>query len=362
MGSRKVSVAARKRPARGSAKGGRGGRSGGGGRRSPLRVVMVPYLVDLFQSMVVSPTDAALWAAVLGALLVTLVGFAAPLFWGFALFEHFRLQYVVSALVLAAAALATRRPFHAIVAGVVVLFNLAAIAPLWLQPELPEHHGAPLEVLELNVQQDNPDHARVAKLLAASDADVVGLIEVDRLWLRDLAPALTKWPYRLEQPHEKDKFGMALYSKRPFRFRVARTFGEWPVAITATIAMDDAPVTLALIHPPPAVRGESAALQRKFYEALAKERPSLGEHVVVFGDFNAAPWSYALRHLRSVTGLNDQRRGFDLGLSWPAKLVPWRIPIDQVLVSPRVVVLSRHVGDAVGSDHFPVTTEVALVK
>jgi endonuclease/exonuclease/phosphatase (EEP) superfamily protein YafD len=174
--------------------------------------------------------------------------------------------------------------------------------------------------------------------------------------------ALVKWPYRLDQHHDRDKFGMALFSKRPYQFREATTFGSSTVAITARIEMDGAPVTLVLIHPPPALRGETARLQREFYEGLARKRADLGAHVIVFGDFNATPWSYALQRLRGRTGLNDQRRGFDLGTSWPAKLVPWRIPIDQVLVSPRIVVTARHVGDAVGSDHFPVTTEVALVK
>jgi endonuclease/exonuclease/phosphatase (EEP) superfamily protein YafD len=307
-------------------------------------------------------TSALLWAGGGAGLFVTLVGWLAPFFWGFALFEHFRILYAAGALLLAAVAAYLRRPFQGILAAFVVLVNVAAIAPAWLQPELPAHYGAPLKLLELNVMQDNGDHARVAKLLAASDADVVGLLEVDSKWLRDLAPALARWPYRLPQPHDRDKFGMALYSKRPFKFREATTFGTWPVAITATIEMDGTPVTLVLIHPPPALGSEHARQQREFYDALATKRPSLSLDVVVFGDFNATPWSYALRRLRDRAGLVYQRRGFSLGTSWPAKLVPWRIPIDQVLVSPRIVVLSRDVGDAVGSDHFPVTTEVALVK
>ena len=62
MGSRKVSVAARKRPARGGARGAK--RAGG----RPLRIVVVPYLVDLVRAMVATPADAALWAAALAAL------------------------------------------------------------------------------------------------------------------------------------------------------------------------------------------------------------------------------------------------------------------------------------------------------
>jgi hypothetical protein len=45
--------------------------------------------------------DGALWAAAGGTAFATLIGWAAPLWWGFALFEHFRLQYAVGAVAIA---------------------------------------------------------------------------------------------------------------------------------------------------------------------------------------------------------------------------------------------------------------------
>jgi endonuclease/exonuclease/phosphatase (EEP) superfamily protein YafD len=303
------------------------------------------------------------WTGAGLGLATTLIGWLSFAWWVFGLFEHFRVQIAVASVLVAVVA-ALRRSFApAALAALAVTLNLVAIAPAWMTPELPAHHGDPLKVVVLNVMQDNPDHARVARFLAESDADIVGLLEVDSAWLRDLAPTMARWKYQQPHPRNEDKFGLALYSKRPFQFREVRTFGvPWPPAITARIVVDGAPVTFVLVHPPPPVSAKMAEAQRASLDALADARASLGEHVVVMGDLNATPWSYALRRLRKRTGLADSRRGFGLEPSWPSSNPVLRIPIDQVLVSPRIVVLGREVGPAVGSDHFPVIARLALVR
>ena len=315
------------------------------------------------RSLVAGLTDKALWSAAGGALFFTLIGWGARFSWVLALFEHFRVQLAAGALLVAIGAAVAKRLGPAALAGLAVVVNLAVVLPVYLAGESATHHSAPLGLLVLNVQQDNADHARVARYLAASDADVIGLLEVDSAWLRDLAPTLARYPYRLPQPHDKDKFGLALYSRRPFLFREVRTFGvPWPPSIVARIDVDGVPVTFVLAHPPPALRGETAAIQRGFFEALAEKRSSLGEHLVVMGDLNATPWSYALRHLLDRTGLRDSRRGFGLQPSWPAANPFLRLPIDHLLVSPRIAVLARAIGPAVGSDHFPLLATIAYVR
>ncbi len=305
----------------------------------------------------------ALWGGASVGLLVTLLGWLSRWSWQLGLLEHFRVQIAVAALLVTVAAAVARRLGPAALAALAVMLNVAAIAPTWFSPERPTHHGEPLSLLVLNVQEDNRDHARVARFLAGSDADIVGLLEMDSRWVHDLEPTMAAWPYRMPQPHDKDKFGLALYSRRPFRFREVRTFGvSLTPAIVATIEMDGAPVTLVLVHPAPPVSSQMAEVQRRFLDALADARPTLGEHVVVMGDMNATPWSYPLRRLRARTGLADSRRGFGLETSWPTATAALRIPIDHVLVSPRIVVLERAVGPAVGSDHFPVQAQIALVR
>jgi endonuclease/exonuclease/phosphatase (EEP) superfamily protein YafD len=302
------------------------------------------------------------WSAAGGVLAPTLLGWLGAWVWWLGLLEHFRVQLAVAALAVTLVAALVRRFLPAAAASLALVLNLAAIAPTWISVEAPAHQSKPLRLLVLNVQQDGRDHARVARWLAKSDADVIGLLEVDRPWLRDLAPALAPWKYRLEQPHANDKFGLALYSRRPFVFREVRTFGvPWPPAIVARLEMDGVPVTLVLVHPPPPVTGELAAVQRRFLDALADARPSLGEHVVVMGDFNATPWSHALRRLRARTGLVDPR-GFGLFASWPTGNPLLGIPIDHVLLSKRLYARSRERGPDVGSDHFPLLAEIALVR
>jgi endonuclease/exonuclease/phosphatase (EEP) superfamily protein YafD len=117
-----------------------------------------------------------------------------------------------------------------------------------------------------------------------------------------------------------------------------------------------------LVHPLPPVRATWASAHARFFAALERARASFGEDVVIMGDLNATPWSYALRTLLDRTGLRDSRRGFGLGASWPTWSPFVRIPIDQLLLGGRVEVLAREVGPELGSDHFPLRATVALAR
>ena len=80
------------------------------------------------------------------------------------------------------------------------------------------------------------------------------------------------------------------------------------------------------------------------------------------GDFNATPWSFPFRRLLSSTDLSNSARGYGLDLSYPANgnlLV--RVPIDHLLFSGGLAVVDRRLGPAMGSDHFPLTVDLALV-
>jgi endonuclease/exonuclease/phosphatase (EEP) superfamily protein YafD len=82
---------------------------------------------------------------------------------------------------------------------------------------------------------------------------------------------------------------------------------------------------------------------------------------IVVGDFNATPWSYPFRRLISSTDLSNSARGFGLDLSYPADGNPLiRVPIDHLLFSDGLAVVDRRLGPAMGSDHFPLTVDLAL--
>ena len=81
---------------------------------------------------------------------------------------------------------------------------------------------------------------------------------------------------------------------------------------------------------------------------------------MVLGDLNATAWCYAFRRFLRETGLKDSARGWGYQATWPTGFLPLRIPIDHCLLSPDLKVLNRRIGPNVGSDHFPLTVELAL--
>ncbi len=279
--------------------------------------------------------------------------------WPLVLLEHFRFQYVcVGVLVVAVcAALRMRGWFDA--ALIATLVNT-----LWLVPDLSRDarplpaNGHPLRVLMLNVHTSSTSFDAVGRLIEDVKPDLVGLVEVDKRWLTSLAPALARFPHRIEQPRD-DNFGIALYSSLPMSGAVEQ-LGSLLPTIVATIDIAGTTLAVVVTHPIPPVRPESYDLQRTQLAAVATRAHSLGSLAIVVGDLNATPWSRPFRELVDASGLCDSRAGFGLQASFPAGSTLLRIPIDHALVSCAIGVRSRLIERDVGSDHLPVVVDLVV--
>ncbi len=296
---------------------------------------------------------------VVGAAVGSLLGFAGSAWWVFDLASHFRAQYFV-ALVLGAL-LATIARRYVLLAGalVFVLINAWLVLPS-LAPRPRPADGDRLRVLFVNVHTGNRDTYRVARLIRRTDADVVGLMEVNRRWKKALAPALVPYPHRLEQPRE-DNFGIGLYSRVPWTDARVELYGDANVpSVRARIRLPRSEVTLLLTHPLPPISARYAKQRRLQLEAIYADRAQLPDPLVVFGDLNASPWSRDFRWFRQRMRLADTRRGFGVQRTWPAGSWLLRIPIDHCLVTPTIGVRSRRLGPNIGSDHLPVIVDLMV--
>lgn len=278
--------------------------------------------------------------------------------WPFVLFEHFRFQYVWGgALVVAAcAALRIRGWFDA--ALIATLVNA-----LWLTPDLtrarpPLPTGTPLRVLLLNVHTASTGFADVRELITETNADVIGLVEVDDRWLSALAPALASYPHRIEEPRP-DNFGIALYARRPMTGAAEKVGSQVPTAV-ATLDVAGAPLGIILTHPIPPVSTAALAEQLAQLDAVAARVRTIASPVIAMGDLNATPWSRPFRDFVAATGLCDSRAGFGLQASFPAATAILRIPIDHLLASCSIGVRSRTIERDVGSDHLPVVVDLVV--
>jgi endonuclease/exonuclease/phosphatase (EEP) superfamily protein YafD len=267
------------------------------------------------------------------------------------LLTFFRVQYAALLLLAAVVALSVRLPRVALAALLLVGVNAAVVGPTWVSPRT--EAGTPsgsLTLLLINLESGNTQHADVSRLIAESDPDVVGLVELTPRWAGALAPALRRFPSRRLETQD-GAYGIGLYSKPSFREATVEHFAGDPApSVVARFDLGASPFTLVLTHVHTPFAGD---VHRRQLEALADARQSLGERVAICGDFNAVPWSSSFRRLATAADLTDSHRGHWLEGSWPSWASLLRVPLDNCLVSDGVTVLEREQGSDVGSDHFP---------
>ncbi len=215
-------------------------------------------------------------------------------------------------------------------------------------------------MLLLNVETQNRKYAAVRQLIADVQPDVIGLVEVDRRWLTELAPSLVAYRGQLTESRE-DNFGVALFTRDEVDGSIEPIGGSLP-SVVATVVHGGARFSVIVTHPLPPISAAAASALDAHFAAIATRVHALGAPIVVMGDFNTTPWSRVFVRFLDSTGLCDSRAGFGLQASWPAGFAPLRIPIDHVVASCSIGVQERRVERAVGSDHLPVVVELMVPR
>ena len=277
------------------------------------------------------------------------------------LFSHFRLQYLLSSLLLALIFLVLRRRTHGALMLAVTLLNAWFVAPWYLGQEQDVAAGAPrIKLLHANVLTDNESHSELLDLIASEDPDLVFVQELTPEWSQTLAALHADYPYRRTEPRD-DSFGIAVYSR--IRLDSVQLIRSPPLdlpTLRVHASINGTALTLISTHPIP-------PMGRYLYAARNEQLVSIAETVmagdgptVLLGDLNISMWSHHYRQLERVTGLRNSRHGFGIHPTWPTFLPIALIPIDHCLVSPGVRVLDMKTGPGIGSDHLPLIVTLAI--
>lgn len=292
--------------------------------------------------------------------LATLAGFFGGSWWVLDLLAGFRHQLAAGLILCSLVAVLAKWKKTAAVMSLLAVVNLALIVPLFLGPSRPA--SGELRVLSFNILGSNRHFGEVIDFIRASDADVVVLHEVTRRWedaIEEASVAFDDWEYEVTAARGGgDLFGSLVLA--PIG-TVVESFGFGvtdPRSIE--ILLPDGVAVLAVhpLSPSTEFRAEQNDRQLQFAADWAADQQG---PTIVVGDFNATPWSYAFRRLISSAHLANSGRGFGLELSYPADANPLlRVPIDHLLYSDELAVVDRRLGPALGSDHFPLTVDLAL--
>lgn len=301
--------------------------------------------------------DPLVRVAAVAVLAATLLALAARLWWGFELFTHFRVHYVVAQLALVAALAGLRRRRFAALVALAVAPNVWPLLP-YVPPATPTAvaSDARITLMAVNVEWRNRSSERLLEMIRAESPDAVIVVELTEPWSERLAPLFAEYPHRILIP-DSGAFGIALLSRLPLRN--ARPFHlESTAAIDATIVAPTGELRVIGVHLRPPTRADFAAERARQLDALARLVSEGEGPVAVSGDFNLTPYSPYFSDLLRATDLRDSRTAAGPGFTWPSFLPALGIPIDHCLVSTDVGVAAFRRLPAFGSDHYPIVVEL----
>lgn len=297
--------------------------------------------------------------------LVTLAVLAARLWWPFDLLSHFRLQYVIVALVLLVVALAVGARPAAAVLAVVVIVHGWAVRDLWLPPTAsPLSGGVPVSIISINVLSANQRPEAVGAFIHDRRPDIAVLVDAQgERWRETLARLAAVFPHAAPDHWREATSPVVILSRFPIRFdRLAPQVADRPPFLLTTMDIAGREVTVTGVHPtsPDAFNGAESRARNRQLDMLADALGRSDAPAIVAGDFNTSLWSPHARDLLRATGLRAAAAGFGWHATWPHRPRYVRVPIDHVLVRGPIGVRGFRRGPAVGSDHLPILADLVV--
>lgn len=240
--------------------------------------------------------------------------------------------------------------------------------PLWpkeVGAVPPGDEGRRLRLLAANVEMENRDASALLRLVDRCMPDLVVTMESDQWWEAQLSSLEEHFPHSVKVPLD-NRYGMHLYSRlelnNPERqFLVEK---DIPSIHTQVILRNGQAVQLHLLHPAPPSPTENTEASERDAEIIvvARRLSPEGAPTIVAGDFNDIPWSRTARLFCKISGLRDPRVGRGLFNTFHARIPILRWPLDHLYHSAHFGVATLQRLPSIGSDHFPLLAELALVS
>jgi len=284
----------------------------------------------------------------------------------FELTTHFRLQYILGALLCTIVLTAFQSWKFVPIAIFCAALNLVYVVPYYrdyrakAQPAKTQPKQS-LRLLQANVLKVNKNYNAVLEVVHKTKADVVVLQEFTHDWNTQTKSLEQEYPYFVSESRPSGS-GMAVFSRYPFEETRTLILDESThVAILARVSFNGNPISVLALHPTtPITALKFKNRNRQFREAAALMKDISGTKLII-GDLNITMWSPYFVDLISSSSLRDARLGFGLRTSWPNPLPSFlRLPIDHCLVGNDVQVDNIQTGESIGSDHRPLIIDLSL--
>jgi endonuclease/exonuclease/phosphatase (EEP) superfamily protein YafD len=127
-------------------------------------------------------------------------------------------------------------------------------------------------------------------------------------------------------------------------------------AVTARFVVGGQELPITAVH---LDRPWPQGAQERYLGVLNDAVATVGRRGIVAGDFNSAPWTFAMRRMAEAGELS---LASGITGTWPADRLPHplRLPLDQVYIGPCMTRDSVQHGPQLGSDHLPIVTDIIV--
>jgi endonuclease/exonuclease/phosphatase (EEP) superfamily protein YafD len=288
-----------------------------------------------------------------------LAGRLGHLYAAFDVFAQFGAQFL---MMFAGFAVATLVPRYKALVGMVLTLSMLLGFGVW--PHLVSR-GSPqpveallageklLRVAHFNTFANNLDNDAVAREVLRLDADLVSLVEFERQRRPVVSQLSARYPYHYVC-HEVDWCNIAVFSRFPIAETWARAEWVGPPVVRVRLGGEMQGLTLFAVH---TTRFPYSRAQLRQVEALVHEAETQDGILLFMGDFNATPFS---RVTKAMAEGANVRRLTNLP-TWPSHIGLPQLAIDHIFAGEGLRPVSRQViGEASGSDHFPISMTLAF--
>lgn len=303
----------------------------------------------------------------------TILGFFGSHFFLFDVFSQFRLQYLVAGLIFFIIFLLFNSYIKTpkwifILIFFLIIANAYFIFP-WLNFNETEYltEKNEIKVSLMNVLTSNDGYTSVLKNINKNEPDIIFLEEVNSEWLKHMSQLDKKYPYSIKHPRE-DNFGIAFYSKFPFKSTKIVFWGDFDIpVITSTIKTQHQEIQIIGMHTTPPTSQDYFINRNKMFSDLANFVKKEDIPTLIIGDLNTTMYSSSYKKLIKESKLINARKNFGLIPSWSPKFSGKNkiildkfgemaiIPIDHVLHNSKIEIKSFKTDKSIGSDHLPLS-------
>jgi len=220
-----------------------------------------------------------------------------------------------------------------------------------------------IRIVTSNVMQDNEQFQTWLNVVRAADPDLILAMEVNEVWEEALLDLRDEYPHVVSQPQD-NFYGIMILSRLPLIEPEVRTVVEddIPSVRTGVELRNGTAVQFFGVHPrPPEPIRDNHAEERDAEVVLLGQEIKVTDSdrpTIVAGDFNDVAWSHTTDLFVQLSGLLDPRQGRGIYNTFHANWTLFRFPLDHIFHSNHFKLVDLSVLEHVGSDHFPVCTEL----